>query len=564
MHLSRQQAFRRLGSTTLLALMCAILFTPGAKAQTSAGNLAGKVVDKSGAALPGVTVTATEKATGYDRVTVTATDGAFRLPSLPVGLYTLKADLEGFGTVNIEEVKVDVATDRKLEITLNQSSVSEAITVVDEAPLIQSSPSIGTVVSQQELQNLPLNGRQFANLAVLAPGTTLGYNTDPTKPGQLVVQLNGGIGRNVNYMIDGGDNTDDTIGGALQNFSLESVQEFKIQTGLYKAEYGRTTGGVLSVVTKSGTNQISGSAYSYFRNDGLNSESTNERLARSGKTALDRKQYGASLGGPIVQDKLHFFLTYEKTDRSTNYTVVTGGIVPAFDGKVVPLPFKDELGTAKLTYDISPKQYLQVRYGFQKNSDKYGVSPLATPDSLGTIRNDYKSLLVGHTAQLGSEMLNEVLFQYTKFSNAITADSTAPFVQYPNGVTTGQNFNTPQHTFQTKYQYKDDFSFSRSLAGRRHDFKAGFNVVHEPVLSGDFTTGTTGQFTALNSHLGSPIIDITTFGGFAGQKTPVDQYSGYLQDDWSATDRLTLNIGLRYDLFTGFDLNQTSNPIWQA
>ena len=125
---------------------------------------------------------------------------------------------------------------------MKQSKVAEQLTVTAEAPLVETTPAIGTVVSQNELQTLPLNGRQFANLGVLAPGTMLGYNTDPTKPNQLVVELNGGSGRNVNYVMDGGDNTDDTIGGALQNFNLESVQEFKIQTMQYKAEYGRSSG----------------------------------------------------------------------------------------------------------------------------------------------------------------------------------------------------------------------------------------------------------------------------------------------------------------------------------
>src|SRR4030095_709053 len=155
----------------------------------------------------------------------------------------------------------------EINIDMSPSTVEETITVTAEAPLVQTAPAIGTVVSEEQLENLPLNGRQFANLAILAPGTSLAYNSDPTKPGQLTIALNGGIGRNVNFLIDGGDNTDDTIGGALQNFNLESVQEFNIQTQQYKAEYGRSTGGVLTVVTKTGTNKISGAAWGFFRDD---------------------------------------------------------------------------------------------------------------------------------------------------------------------------------------------------------------------------------------------------------------------------------------------------------
>jgi len=558
-------------TAAVLSLSLGLITLAGpAGAQTAGGGLAGRVVDEKKEVLPGVTVVGADKATGFSRTTVSGSDGAFRLSGLPVGVYTVTAELNGYATVTVAEVKVSVATERALEITMTPAKLAETITVVDEAPLVQTSPAIGTAVSQRELENLPLNGRQFANLATLAPGTTLSVNGDPTKPGQQVVALNGGVGRNVNYVIDGGDNTDDTIGGALQNFNLEAVQEFKIQTQQYKAEYGRTTGGVLSVVTKSGTNTFAGSAYGFFRDKSLNSETETEKGSGSGKQPYRRSQYGASLGGPIVHDKLHFFATWEKTDRKTSYsvnTVLADGlppVLPAVQGQAVPTPFLDELGTAKLTYDVSAKQYLQVRYGYQKNSDKYGANPLADPSSLGTVTNDYKSLLLGHTLQVGTSALNEAVFQYTKFQNSITADSTLPSILTPSGVTVGQNGNTPQATHQTKYQYKDDFSWSQTLGGRRHDFKAGLNFVDEPQLEAEFTTGTSGVFTLAEDDLHSPVQDITFFGGFAGEKTPIKQYSAYLQDDWYASDRLTVNVGLRYDLWDGFGLDQRSNAIWQT
>jgi outer membrane receptor protein involved in Fe transport len=555
---------RGIAVALLLALVALTGFAPVVSAQTAGGSVAGKVQDKDGAPLPGVTVTASNKDTGFDRSTTSASDGNFLLPSLPVGTYTVQAELEGFATVTVSDVKVNVASQRNLEISMTSSSVQEAITVVDEAPLVQTTPSIGTVVSEQQLENLPLNGRQFANLAILAPGTALAYNSDPTKPGQLTVALNGGSGRNVNFIIDGGDNTDDTIGGALQNFNLESVQEFNIQTQQYKAEFGRSTGGVLTVVTKTGTNNFDGAAWGFFRKDSLASKTETEKLANSDKQKLDRKQYGASLGGPIVKDKAHFFATYEKTDRKTDYTVNSGGLLPSLDGQSFPTPFKDELGTAKMTWDISAKQYLQVRYGYQKNSDKYGASPLAAPDSLGTVTNKYSSLLAGHTLQLGADSLNELVFQYTKFDNVISADSDSPTIYFPSGVHFGQNINTPQSTHQVKYQYKDDLSFARTLWGRTNQFKVGLNYVHEPTLGGDFSTGLAGQYTLKEDRIGSPVTDITIFGGFFGDKTPVDQYGGYFQDDLFFNDHLTVNVGLRYDYWDGFDLDQRTNPIWKT
>lgn len=548
-----------------LVLGILLLISSAAFAQGSGGVLTGRVTDETGAALPGVTVTATNASTGYNRTAVTGPDGVYRFPSLPPGTYSVVSDLSGFNTVTTRDVSVNVSTEREINVTLKAASVKEQITVTAEAPLVANTPSIGTTVSQRELENLPLNGRQFANLGSLAPGTSLAVNPDPTKPGQLTIAVNGGIGRNVNYMIDGGDNMDDTIGGALQNFNLEAVQEFTIQTQSYKAEYGRSSGGVLTVVTKTGTNDLGGSAYGFFRDDSLNEKTEAERRANADKAPYKRKQYGASLGGPIVRDRAHFFGTYEKTDRPQNYTVNTSGLFPDFDGRSFGIPFTDELRTAKATANISSAQFLQVRYGYQKNSDKYGAGALILPSALGTLTNEYESWLGGHTWTISGSKLNEFVYQWTRFENGIFPDSTEPALLFPNGVSTGQNVNSPQTTIQEKSQFKDDFSWSTNLFGdRRNDFKAGLNYIHEPILGGTFTTGTAGQFELLNNTPNSPVRRIVITGGFAGFSTPVEQYSGYFQDDLYVNSRLTINAGIRYDVWTGFDLDQSGNTLFQA
>jgi len=201
----------------------------------------------------------------------------------------------------------------------------------------------------------------------------------------------------------------------------------------YKAEFGRSTGGVLTVVTKTGTNDFHGSAFGFLRDDSITAITETEKGGGSGKTPYSQKQFGGSLGGPIVKDKAHFFGVYEGTRRDKSYTVNTGGLYPDVDGAVTPTPFNDDLVTVKATANLTPKQMLQVRFGYQKNTDKYGASPLATPDSLGTITNKYSSILAGHSAQVGSASFNEFDFQYTKFDNLISADSNASTLQYPSG-----------------------------------------------------------------------------------------------------------------------------------
>src|SRR4029077_6583432 len=186
-------AIRHFAVAALLALAWGLSLLPAAHAQATGGNLIGKVQDKSGSPLPGATVTATQKETGLIRNTVTEADGNFRLPSLPSGTYTVQVELNGFATATSENVTISVATQREINFDLNPSTVSETINVVAEAPLVQTTPAVGAVIDQKQIENLPLNGRQFANLAVLAPGTSLNYNSDPTKPGQLTVALNGGI-----------------------------------------------------------------------------------------------------------------------------------------------------------------------------------------------------------------------------------------------------------------------------------------------------------------------------------------------------------------------------------
>ena len=548
----------------LLLIFLMLLLPAALLAQTGSAALGGRVTDESGAALPGVTVTAADNATGFNRSVVTGADGSYRFASLPVGTYTVTADLSGFASVTTRNVELNVAQERELNVTLKAAAVKEQITVTASAPLIETTPAVSTVISQTQMQNLPLNGRQFANLGSLAPGTTLSVNSDPTKPGQLTIALNGGSGRNVNFVVDGGDNTDDTIGGALQNYNIEAVQEFNIQTQQYKAEFGRTTGGVLTVVTKTGTNTFEGSAYEFYRDKSLNSESTSEKTAGSGKTPYRRNQYGASVGGPIIKDRAHFFVTGERTERATNYIIDTGGIYPNFDGKAIPTPFKDDLLTAKASADINSRQFLQVRYGMQRNADKYGASPTVLPSALGTITNKYHSLLGGHTWQISSDKLNEFLFQDTHFKNLISADSNDPTILYPNGTAVGQSINAPQSTTQLKRQFKDDFAWSTNFGSMRHDFKVGANYIDEPILGGDFSTGLTGQYTLTQDKQGSPVADITIFGGFFGNKTPVKQYNYYGQDDISVNKNLTLNVGIRYDLWKGFDLDQHTNPIWKT
>jgi hypothetical protein len=555
-----------LGAVAVLLLSCAPML-----AQQTTGNIAGRVLDQQGAAVPGATVAAKSAQTGFVRSEATDAEGMYRLNAMPVGVYDVTAELSGFSTILKKDVAVSVGQTLSIDFVMKVASVAETVNVTGSVPLIETTnAAVGQIVDPKRIENLPLNGRQFANLAATIPGVGLGFHSDPTKNTQYAPQINGGAGRNINYSIDGGDNNDDTVGGLLEQFPLEAVQEFNFQTQRFKAEYGRSNGGVMSVVTKSGTNTPSGSFFELFRDKALNSESETQILADNaataagqaapGKSAYRRNQFGGSYGGPIVKDQVHFFVALERTQQNTTQAVSTQGLFPALDG-VYTLPYRENLGTGKMTANLNPSQFLTVRYGRNNNSQPYGAGPRATPDNWGDSTNVFNSLNVNHNWVMGTK-LNEFIFQYADFQNHIGARSTAPQQTFPNGVSTGANTNTPQTTEQHKFQFRDDFSWHKSGGGGLgHDFKAGVNFINEPRLFITFNSAKgVQQLVHVTNDISGPINSITLNDGNSAANIPTKQIGLYFQDDWRASDRLTVNLGLRYDLVHGMNFDQSLNP----
>jgi len=558
---------RLIGAVVGTLLACVSAF-----AQQTAGNIAGRVLDQQGAAVPGATITAKNPATGFSRSEVSDASGLYRLSTLPVGTYEVTVELSGFATMTNNAIEVLVGQTATVDFTMKVATVAETVNVTGQVPLIETTNAVvGQVVDPKRIESLPLNGRQFANLAATIPGVGLGFHSDPTKNTQYAPQINGGAGRNVNYQIDGGDNNDDTVGGLLEQFPLEAVQEFNFQTQRFKAEYGRSNGGVLAVVTKSGSNTPSGSFFELFRNKAMNAESETETLAdnaaaaagqpATGKGNYNRNQFGGSFGGPIVKDKAQFFFALERTQQDTTQTVGTKGLFPSLDG-VNTLPYRENLGTGKVTATINPEQFLTIRYGRNNNSQIYGASPTSTPDNWGQSKNVFNSINVNHNWVLGGTKLNEFIFQYADFQNQITANTTAPLQIFPNGVTTGANTNVPQTTEQHKYQFRDDFSWHKTgMGGLGHDFKTGVNFINEPRLFITFNSAKgVQQLTHVDNNVNGPISAITLNDGNSAANIPTKQLGLYIQDDWRASDRLTINLGLRYDIVDGMNFDQSKNP----
>ena len=541
----------------ILLVTCASVF-----AQQTTGNITGRVLDPQAAAIPGVTVTAKSPSTGFTRTETSDAEGLYRLAALPVGIYEVTAELPGFGTVSKKDIEVNVAQSTAVDFAMKVAALAETVNVTGASPLIQTTSSgVGAVIDVKRIESLPLNGRQFANLAATIPGVGLSFHTDPTKATQYAPQINGGNGRNVNYLIDGGDNNDDTVGGILQAFPLEAIEQFNFQTQRFKAENGRSNGGVLSVVTKSGTNQWQGSFFENYRNQGMNAQTENEMLANVAKQDYKRNQFGGSFGGPIVKNKVHFFAAIERTQQDTTQVVNTQGLFPGKDG-VFAVPYRENLFTAKMTANLNPAQFVSVRYGRNNNSNPYNAAVNSTFDNWGDSLNAMNSINLNHNWVVGGSKLNEFIFQYADFNNTVASRSSAPNESFPNGVSTGANGNTPQTTSQKKYQFRDDFSWHvTGHGGLGHDFKVGANFINEPRLFITFNTGKGAVFYAhVDNTLTGPISSVTLSDGTAEANIPLKQFATYFQDDWRVSDRLTINWGLRYDVISGFNIDQSKNP----
>ncbi len=552
----------------MIALAAIVLSPSGAAAQQTTGNIQGRIVDAQHSAVPGVTITAKNTETGFVRSEVTDSEGVYRLNALPVGTYDVHAELAGFAPYDRKGLVVNVGQTVDVNVDLKVAGVAESVSVTAESPLIQtSSSSVGGVVDVKRIENLPLNGRQFANLAVTIPGVGLAFHSDPTKSTQYSPQINGGNGRNINYQIDGGDNNDDTVGGLLQLFPLEAIQEFSIVTSRSKAEYGRSNGGVFNVVTKSGTNDPHGSFFELFRDKSMNALTETEKITAKAagvspeKGDYRRNQFGGSFGGPIVKDKAHYFVAAERTQQDTTQAVSTQGLFPSLDG-VYTTPYRENLVTGKFTSQINAQQYLAVRYGRNTNTQPYGANSHTAPNGWGDSANTFNSVNLNHNFVLSGSKLNEFIFQYADFRNHIGAASTDPYQAFPNQVFVGQSVNTPQTTEQKKYQFRDDFSWHMAgMGGLGHDFKVGANFINEPRLFITFNSGKgVLQYTHLDNTIAGPISNVTLNDGDASANIPLKQYAFYIQDDWHPTDRITANVGLRYDYISGYQFDQSKNP----
>lgn len=574
-----------------------VLAAPGF-AQVTTGNITGRVTDTQDRVVPGASVTVRNKGTGASRTATTNDAGEYTVAELPPAKYDVTVEAKGFSKSLLQDFELNVGSKATQNFELKPGEVTATVQVSADTVAVETTKSeIGSVVTPTEVQNLPLLNRTFANLAIIIPEARPVSTFDPTKTHVGTIAFSGGDGRQIDVNVDGGDNKDNVVGSLLQNFAYESIQEFQVAEHRWTAESGRSVGGVVNVISKSGTNNLHGSGFFNFRGRGLRAKDFLEKRDRLEKPDFNREEFGGSIGGRIKKDKLFFFGAIEHFRERQNVLVPTTNFaqISAIPGvtaaPTIPTPYNDTLLTVKIDNNISSKQSMNYRYSFQKNnSPNDQVANPGDTDLTGGNTDDNKlhSFVVNHTYTLSPRKLNTFTFQFQSFENNILGITTNPNIVFP-AVQTGANVNVPQQTKERKFQFRDDFSWQ---AGK-HNTKFGVNYIYTK-LTGFFFFGANGyqifffdnpltvknNLPSFNCPLSTPTTPVPctpqgfatpgavseiTFNTGAGDTSqpPFHQLAFYFQDDYKVTPRLTLNLGLRWDANIKMLVDQTNNRTMQ-
>ncbi len=553
----------------LLAVIATTLWSNTASGQaTATGTIVGTVYDVSGALVVNAQVQATQKSTGSVRTTTSNASGEFRFDLMPASVYEVKIAKPGFTTV-VQRVELLVGTTATVNPSLKPGATTELVEVTTNAPLVDTEKTgVSHSVTPAQVEQLPLIGRDAANLAYLAPGVKAADSYDPTKSRYAVLAINGSDGRNVNTTVNGIDNKDNTVGGAVMQLPLEGVQEFQISTQRFSAENGRSQGAAINMITKAGTNNYHGSIFGFFREGALD---TDQKVpdGAGGYTRehpdYSRQFFGGSVGGPFKKDKLFGFFAIERERESQGLAVTSIAFdeltlaknagLAALPARTIPRPFYETRYNGRLDWAINSKNSAYLSYSSQANDSLNDQSNSTMDLSEGNFTTNHLQVAnLTLTSQLSNTAVNQFTFGYQYWNNVIATKVATPLVTFPDA-SFGTNGNVPQQSFQRKWQFKDDVS---KVVGK-HTFKAGVDFIHNPVEGGYFEYNSTlevdfaqnpseilATYTDGFSHPGL-VTSMSYSNGDPKFIVATKQLGLYFQDDWKVTPRLTLNLGLRYD-----------------
>ncbi len=631
----------------LLAVL--LLGSFAAQAQNVYGVITGRVLDPSGAVVPGAAVVAVNTGTAARFPVTSSADGLFTLPALPVGVYDVTVEAPGFQNYTMRGIRLQVNETIRVDANLSVGASSETVTVVAESVVVDTiSPTLKAVVDQKRIEELPLNGRNPTQLMRLVVGTVADYRADTTSgttyPGVTSVSVNGGRSNTTNFMLDGSQNNDHYTNVPNPMPNPDALQEFSVQTNSFSAEFGRQSGGIVNAVTKSGTNELHGSAFSFVRNKAMNSTPYFGGTRPDGRRAddgLKRNQFGVTLGGPVFIPKVYdgrnksfFFASYQGTlerrtpptvarvvptqaQRAGNFSNITRALRNPFGGgtyannqipasqlspisqeilKFVPVPVGGNTITTAAAQNFDDRQVL-LRFDHQITQDnrlmvRYWDSFAETPGVLNpqnyletTVGRTWlnRSINVTDTHVFGPRVMNQFMFAFTRMDgNNVPVLPSASIASLgpqlfnddkPQWHVTVVGYFGTLNTGDTNIFLRDEYTITdtvrvttgrhtmsfggeigRGIGDVRNNFRANgqwnFNGV-APFTSDSLADFMVGQFNSLVQGIGEY------------RDTRFNRYALFAQDEWKATRRLNISLGVRWEPFLPYWDLEDRLAVWR-
>lgn len=554
-----------------LAIICSQF--PAFSQQVANATLTGVITDPAGALVPGATITVTNKATGIKRETTSNDTGLYVLPNLTPGEYDVRVEATGFSTkVSSEPIALLVGQTVTLNAELGLTAGQTFVDLIGGRALIDNSDSvIDGVVEASEVQSLPLNGRNFLELALLVPGNSPAPNFDPTKTNAVIISSAGQLGRGGNVTIDGADTNDDVVGGPVQNISQEAIGEFQIATNRFTARQGRSGSSIINVVTKSGTNELHGSGSFYFRDSALQGLPATLDRTLNESPPFDRQQYAFTLGGPIKHDRAWFFGSFENRNQDGVVLVGTRDLATrTIRRDFADSPLDDFMTTERIDWSPTSNDSLNFRYSFQREKGTNAstlVRSIGSASQRQTSENKSHSFIANYDRVISLRDVNSFTFSFSDFINQTLPVTPGAQLTFPS-IQDGASFRVPQQTKQRRFQFADSYNFVRD----NHAFTAGVEVqrVQSDLDLKVFQQGRIElieDFPDFDRNLDGVVNDndllfaVTLRSGFPERSlllpdTNNTYFAVYIQDDWRLHPQFTLNLGLRYELDT--DVNNVS------
>lgn len=570
---------------SLVALSCVItafMTTASAMAQTTSSTIQGRVCDPQGAPVPSATISVTGQGNGVTRTVTTGADGIFVVSNLPPGTVDLTVVAAGFKDLSRKDIVLEVGRTAALDLDLVIGSLRETVVVVSSPNVVDTTRSVvDAVIPSQLIDVLPLNGRNFLELALLVPGNAPAPTFDPTKTNSVAISSAGQLGRGGNIMIDGADNNDDVVGGTLQNVTQEAVQEFQIATNRFSAEVGRSAASVINIITKSGSDQYRGSASVFLRDNSWQALPATLDRSSGEELPFDRQQLAGAFGGPLIRQRLFWFGALEYRNQDGAVLVGTRDTASrSIRQSFATAPLDDLLASARIDWRRNADDSIMVRYAGER-ADDTGASTLdraiGSASQRQASQNRYQSAIGSWTRILSPTLVNMASVSFSTFNNVINPVASGPQLTFPS-IQDGVSFRVPQGTDQKRFQLTHALTLIRGT----HTMRAGGEWQN---VQGRFDLGVFRQgriefvedFASFD-HNGDGGVDdgdllfaVTLRSGKPDQTLVIDDANNnhvalFVQDDWRIRPDLTLNLGLRYELDT--DVKNISrvgeiNPIVQ-